>query len=149
MSWDNAPAHRGEAVREYLGRPGLNLRLVNPVSSTGRLCRATVRTSTPMRPSGAGREGACPRENEGGHWQSAPGDPGDGTGTGEQLPVRSGQPEGRGETALPDGAAIKGRGALTSPPSPIPASRQMHIPPWLWSLSQKSELTAIIGTYGD
>ena len=27
--WDNAPAHGGEAVREYLGRPGLNLRLVN------------------------------------------------------------------------------------------------------------------------
>ena len=27
--WDNAPAHRGEAVREYLRRPGLNPRLVN------------------------------------------------------------------------------------------------------------------------
>ena len=27
--WDNAPAHRGEAVREYLGTPGLGLRLVN------------------------------------------------------------------------------------------------------------------------
>ena len=27
--WDNAPAHRGEAVRELLKRPGLNLRLVN------------------------------------------------------------------------------------------------------------------------
>ena len=27
--WDNAPAHRGEAVRELLRRPGLNLRLVN------------------------------------------------------------------------------------------------------------------------
>ena len=27
--WDNAPAHRGEAVREYLRTPGLNLRLVN------------------------------------------------------------------------------------------------------------------------
>ena len=26
--WDNAPAHRGEAVREYLRRPGLGLRLV-------------------------------------------------------------------------------------------------------------------------
>ena len=29
MIWDNAPAHRGEAVREYLRTPGLNLRLVN------------------------------------------------------------------------------------------------------------------------
>ena len=27
--WDNAPAHRGEAVREYLRTPGVNLRLVN------------------------------------------------------------------------------------------------------------------------
>ena len=27
--WDNAPAHRGEAVREYLGMPGLDLRLTN------------------------------------------------------------------------------------------------------------------------
>ena len=26
--WDNAPAHRGEAVREYLGTPSLGLRLV-------------------------------------------------------------------------------------------------------------------------
>ena len=27
--WDNAPAHRGEALREYLRTPGLDLRLVN------------------------------------------------------------------------------------------------------------------------
>ena len=27
--WDNAPAHWGEAVREWLGKPGVNLRLVN------------------------------------------------------------------------------------------------------------------------
>ncbi len=27
--WDNAPAHRGEAVREYLRTPGLELRLMN------------------------------------------------------------------------------------------------------------------------
>ena len=27
--WDNSPAHRGEAVREYLRTPGLGLRLVN------------------------------------------------------------------------------------------------------------------------
>ena len=27
--WDNAPAHRGEAVREYLRTPGLNLPLMN------------------------------------------------------------------------------------------------------------------------
>ena len=28
--WDNAPAHRGEALREYLRTPYLELRLVNP-----------------------------------------------------------------------------------------------------------------------
>ena len=27
--WDNAPAHRGEAVREYLRTPDLNLQLIN------------------------------------------------------------------------------------------------------------------------
>ena len=54
--WDNAPAHRGEAVREYLRTPELELRLVNPRIHEGRLCRATARTSTPMRLSGAGRE---------------------------------------------------------------------------------------------
>ena len=47
--WDNAPAHRGEAVREYLGTPSLGLRLVNPRFHEGRLCRATARTSTGMR----------------------------------------------------------------------------------------------------
>ena len=46
--WDNAPAHRGEAMREYLRTPGLELRLVNlPVQrrwgwareeATGNLC---------------------------------------------------------------------------------------------------------------
>ena len=29
MIWDNAPAHRGEPVREYLRAPGLGLRLIN------------------------------------------------------------------------------------------------------------------------
>ena len=54
--WDNAPAHRGEPVREYLRTPGLRLRLVNPRFHEGRLCRATARTSMPMRRSGAGLE---------------------------------------------------------------------------------------------
>ena len=54
--WDSAPAHRGEAVREYLRTPELELRLVDPRFHEGRLCRATARTSTPMRLSGVGRE---------------------------------------------------------------------------------------------
>ena len=36
MIWDNSPAHRGDALRAYLTTPGLNLCLVNPVSSTGQ-----------------------------------------------------------------------------------------------------------------
>ena len=33
--WDDAPAHRGDALRGCLRTAGLNLRLVNPVSRTG------------------------------------------------------------------------------------------------------------------
>ena len=54
--WDNAPAHRGAVLREYLRTPDLDLRLVNPRLHEGKLCRVTARTSTQMRPSGAGRE---------------------------------------------------------------------------------------------
>ena len=35
--WDNAPAHRGEALREYLRTPCLELWLVNPCLHGGRL----------------------------------------------------------------------------------------------------------------
>ena len=54
--WDNAPAHGGETVREYLRTPGLELRLVNPRFHEGKVCRGTARTSMPMRLSGVGRE---------------------------------------------------------------------------------------------
>ena len=83
--WDNAPAHRGEAVREYLRTPELELRLVNPRIHEGRLCRATARISTPMRLSGLGERG--------GHWQSVPGEQGGGAGEGRQIPGRAVQPE--------------------------------------------------------
>ena len=52
--WDNAPAHRGEAMREYLRTPNLKLQLVNPRFHEGRFCRGTARTSTLMKPSGGG-----------------------------------------------------------------------------------------------
>ena len=119
--WDNAPAHRGEAMREYLRTPELELRLVNPRFHEGRLCRDTARTSTPMRLSGAGRGRACPRENGGGHWQSVPGQQGGGAGAGRQLPGRAVQPERRCETALPDGPAIKGRNTPSRFPPRFPA----------------------------
>ena len=46
--WDNAPAHRGEAVREYPRTPGLDLRLVNlpgysPDFNAGEAIRGWVR----------------------------------------------------------------------------------------------------------
>ena len=40
--WDNAPAHRGEALKEYLRTPCLELRLVNPRLHGGRLCRGML-----------------------------------------------------------------------------------------------------------
>ena len=36
LIWGNAPAHRGEAMREYLRTPGLGMRLVNPPFSRGQ-----------------------------------------------------------------------------------------------------------------
>ena len=88
--WDNAPAHRGEAVREYLRTPGLNLRLMNlpgyspdfnadeaiwgwtREEATGNLCLGT-------------REAVNERVSSF---------------------LAGGQPKGRSETALPDCAAI-------------------------------------------
>ena len=52
--WDNAPAHRGDALRAYLTTSGLRLRLVNPVSSTGQALPSYSPDSTPTRPFGAG-----------------------------------------------------------------------------------------------
>ena len=127
--WDNAPAHCGEAVREYRRTPELELRLVNPRFHEGRLCRATARTSTPLRLAGAGRERrplaicawaagrrcrACPCV---------------GRGEGRQIPGRAVQPERRGETALPDDPAIKGRNtpARLPPRFPAPGKCTSHL----------------------
>ena len=104
--WDNAPAHRREAVREYLRRPGLELRLVNlPGYSPDFNADEAV-------------WGWCER---GGHWQSVLGQQGGGTGTGRQIPGRAGWTERRGETALPDGPAIKGRNTPARLPPRFPA----------------------------
>ena len=45
-----------------------------------------------------------------------------GAGEGRQIPGRAVQPEGRGEAALPDGSAIKGRNTPARPPSRFSAS---------------------------
>ena len=74
--WDNAPAHRGEAMREYLRTPGLNLRLVNLPGYSPDF-NANL---------GLGERG--------GHWQPVPGEQGGSAGKGRRLSGRAGQPEG-------------------------------------------------------
>ena len=94
--WDNAPAHRGEAVRDFLATPGLGLRLVNlPGYSPDFNADEAVW--------GWGREE--------GHRKPVPGDQGPGAGERQQLPRRAGQPERRSQTALPDRPAVSGRRA--------------------------------------
>ena len=122
--WDNAPAHRGEAVREYLRTPGLGLRLVNPRFHGGRLCRATARTSTPMRRSGAGRErkppGTCAWEPR--PWYRAC--PCVGRREGRELPPRAVQPERRSQASVPHRTAIKGRRIYARIPARSPMYRK-------------------------
>ena len=120
---DNAPAHRGEAVREYLRTPGLNLQLMNPRFHEGRLCRATARTSTPMRRSGVGRERKPPETCA---WEPKP---------------RCRRGWGTSSTGCPAGKTRSSAAAAPScnqgpqdfcgNPSPIANPRLMHIPPWL------------------
>ena len=114
--WDNAPAHRGEAVREYLRTPGLNLRLMNlpgyspdfnadeaiwgwtREEATGNLCLGT-REAVNERVSSF-LAGLASRKDE----------------------VRR-----RCRTVLQSKAE-----ALVQLLRLISAVRQMHIPPWLW-----------------
>ena len=121
--WDNAPAHRGEAVREYLRTPGLELRLVNPRFHEGRLCRGTARTSTPMRQSGAGR-GRKPPETCA--WEPRP------WYRRESETSSTGCPAGRRRSSAAAAPSCnQGPKGYCGTPSPIPNPRQMHIPPWL------------------
>ena len=50
------------------------------------------------------------------------GNQGDGAGKGRHIPSRAGSPERRGETALPNSPAIKGRGTPASLPARFQAS---------------------------
>ena len=45
--WDNAPAHRGPAMRSYLETPGLNLRLPDPPAIKGREARSEPQARFP------------------------------------------------------------------------------------------------------
>ena len=112
--WDNAPAHRGEAVREYLRTPELELRLVNLPGYS---------------PDFNADEAVWGLGERGGHWQSVLGQQGGGAGAGRQIPGRAVQPARRGETALPDGPAIKGRNtpARLPPRFPTPGKCTSHL----------------------
>ena len=110
--WDNAPPHRGEALREYLRTPELNLRLVNlpgyspdfnadeaiwgwaREEATGNLCLGT-REAVQKRV-GNFLAGLANRQDE----------------------VRR--------------RCNQGPRRSCEIPGPIPAVRKMHILPWLW-----------------
>ena len=91
--WDNAPAHRGEPVRDYLRTPGLGLRLVNlPGYSPNFNADEAIW--------GWAREEAS--------GTPVLGDQVSGAGEGRGIPRRAGRPERRGQTPLPYRPAIKG-----------------------------------------
>ena len=87
--WDNAPAHREEAVREYLRTPGLALRLMN-------------------LPGYSPDFNADETGERGSHRKTVPRNQVSGAREGRELPRRAGQPERRGQTPLPYSPAIKG-----------------------------------------
>ena len=122
--WDNAPAHRGDAVREYLRTPGLNLRLLNPRFHGGRLCRATARTSMPMRRSGAGRER---RRRATCAWEAGAGC------RRESAAFSPVCPDGkrRSNTAVAP-SCNQGPTPCCATPTPTLNTPKMHIPSWLW-----------------
>ncbi len=92
--WDNAPAHRGEAVREYLRIPGLRLRLMN----------------LPGYSPDFNADEAVGLGERGGHRKPVSGDQDAGAGESRQLPRGAGRAERGGQAALPDHPAIKSRG---------------------------------------
>ena len=113
--WDNAPAHRGEAVREYLRTPGLNLRLVNlpgyspdfnadeaiwgwaREEATGNLCLGTK---------------ALVQEK-----------------VGNFLEAQGGK---RRSSAAAGPSCNQGQRSSCVTPIQVPITSHMHIPPWLW-----------------
>ena len=109
--WDNAPAHRGEAMREYLGTPGQGLQLVNlPGYSPDFNADEAIWGSAREEATGNRYLGSREAVQE----------------KSLLVPGRSVQPEGRGETALPDGPAIQGRSGPARFPPCFSAPRIAH-----------------------
>ena len=112
--WDNAPAHRGEAMREYLRTPGLELRLVNlPGYSPDFNANEAIWGWAREEATGNLCLGSRPVVQEK---------------VGKFLAGLSSR-EGRGETALLDGPAIKGRNtpARLPPRFPAPGKCTSHL----------------------
>ena len=103
--WDNAPAHRGEAVREYLRTPGLSLRLMNLPGYS---------------PDFNADEAVLGLGEGGGHRKPVLGNQDSGAREGRKLPPRAVQQEGRSQAPLPNRPAIKGRKATARPPAQLP-----------------------------
>ena len=114
--WDNAPAHRGEAVREYLRTPELDLPGYSPDFNADEAVWGWAREEVTGNLCLGSRSAVQERV---------------------QIPGRAVQPERRGETALPD-KCNQGPKHSRETPAPIPNTRQMHIPPWLWFRSRSS-----------
>ena len=91
--WDNVAAHRGEAMRECLGTPGLELQLeylpgYSPYFNPDEVIRGWPGRKPPAT-SARGADSSA--------------------GNGRKIPGWANPPERRGETALPDSPAIQGR----------------------------------------
>ena len=124
--WDNAPAHRGRPRQGVPADAWEGAAAGEPrVKHGGRLCRATVWTSTPMRRSGAGPERRPPETcacawglrhwcRRGSTTSSAGWPAGEVKSNGAAGPSCSLGPSGSRETS-----------------GPIPKDPKMHIPPWL------------------
>ncbi len=114
MVWDNAPAHRGEALREYLRTADLNLRLVNlPAYSPDFNANEPIWGWAREEATGNLYLGPGRRFRRGlriSWWVWL---------TGKK---RSGVAAGR--------LCNQGLRGSRKISSPIPAFRQMHIPPW-------------------
>ena len=106
VPWDNAPAHRGPAMRSIPRDP-------RPEPGAGESAGLQPRLQRRRRHLGLGKRG--------GDGQPVLGEQGQGAREGRQIPERTGQPEGRGATPLPHDLAIQGRSTPARLPARFPA----------------------------
>ena len=119
--WDNAPAPLRQAQE---GRGGER-------TAEKPWAEPAIDKPARLQPGLQRRRGHLGVGEGGSHRQSVLGKQGGGAGESRQFPVRAGPPERRGETTLPDSAAIKAEALLRDSLSD-PTTQQMHVPLWLW-----------------